>query len=396
MTSRKTKSKGLIIMFNILTLNKIAAIGTSRLGDNYSYGEEVANPDAVLVRSASMHDMDFADNLLAIARAGAGTNNIPKDKCTEQGIVVFNTPGANANAVKELVIAGLLLSSRKVVEGIEWAKTLKGNGDAVGKMVEKGKSQFVGPEITGKTLGVVGLGAIGILVANSAVALGMNVIGFDPFMSVNNALKLNPAVKLMKSSEDVMTNCDYLTIHVPLTPDTKDLVDADMIAKMKDGVRILNYSRDGLVNSQAVLEALKSGKVAKYVTDFGTDDILCEENVICMPHLGASTPESEDNCAVMACDQVKEYLENGNIINSVNYPAISLARSADATRFCVMHKNVPDLLKNVLGEINGNVENMLSKSRGDYAYTILDVSGADKADADKISAVDGVVRVRVI
>ncbi len=383
-------------MFNILTLNKIAAIGTSRLGDNYSYGEEVANPDAVLVRSASMHDMDFADNLLAIARAGAGTNNIPKDKCTEQGIVVFNTPGANANAVKELVIAGLLLSSRKVVEGIEWAKTLKGNGDAVGKMVEKGKSQFVGPEITGKTLGVVGLGAIGILVANSAVALGMNVIGFDPFMSVNNALKLNPAVKLMKSSEDVMTNCDYLTIHVPLTPDTKDLVDADMIAKMRDGVRILNYSRDGLVNSQAVLEALKSGKVAKYVTDFGTDDILCEENVICMPHLGASTPESEDNCAVMACDQVKEYLENGNIINSVNYPAISLARSAGATRFCVMHKNVPDLLKNVLGEINGNVENMLSKSRGDFAYTILDVSGADKADADKIAAVDGVVRVRVI
>ena len=383
-------------MFNILTLNKIAAIGTSRLGDNYSYGEDVQNPDAVLVRSASMHDMEFADNLLAIARAGAGTNNIPKDKCTEQGIVVFNTPGANANAVKELVIAGLLLSSRKVVEGIDWAKTLKGNGDAVGKMVEKGKSQFVGPEITGKTLGVVGLGAIGILVANSAVALGMNVIGFDPFMSVNNALKLNPAVKLMKSSEDVMTNCDYLTIHVPLTPDTKDLVDAGMIAKMRDGVRILNYSRDGLVNSQAVLEALKSGKVAKYVTDFGTDDILCEENVICMPHLGASTPESEDNCAVMACDQVKEYLENGNIINSVNYPAISLARSADATRFCVMHKNVPDLLKNVLGEINGNVENMLSKSRGDYAYTILDVSGADKADADKIAAVDGVVRVRVI
>lgn len=383
-------------MFNILTLNKIATIGTSRLGDNYSYGDDVQNPDAVLVRSAAMHDMEFADNLLAIARAGAGTNNIPKDKCTEQGIVVFNTPGANANAVKELVIAGLLLSSRKVVEGIEWAKTLKGNGDAVGKMVEKGKSQFVGPEITGKTLGVVGLGAIGILVANSAVALGMNVIGFDPFMSVNNALKLNPAVKLMKSSEDVMTNCDYLTIHVPLTPDTKDLVDADMIAKMRDGVRILNYSRDGLVNSQAVLEALKSGKVAKYVTDFGTDDILCEENVICMPHLGASTPESEDNCAVMACDQVKEYLENGNIINSVNYPAISLARSADATRFCVMHKNVPDLLKNVLGEINGNVENMLSKSRGDYAYTILDVSGADKADADKIAAVDGVVRVRVI
>ena len=384
-------------MFNILTLNKIAAIGTSRLGDNYAYGDDVQTPDAVLVRSAAMHDMEFADNLLAIARAGAGTNNIPKDKCTEQGIVVFNTPGANANAVKELVLAGLLMSSRKVVEGIDWAKTLKGNGDAVGKMVEKGKSQFVGPEISGKTLGVIGLGAIGILVANSAVALGMNVIGFDPFMSVANALKLDPAVKLMKNNEEVMTNCDYLTIHVPLTPDTKDLVDADMIAKMKDGVRILNYSRDGLVNSAAVLEALKNGKVAKYVTDFGTDDILCEENVICMPHLGASTPESEDNCAVMACDQVKEYLENGNIINSVNYPAISLARTnADDTRYCVMHKNVPELLQNVLAEVSGNVENMLSKSRGDYAYTILDVSGANTADVEKIAAVEGVVRVRAI
>lgn len=384
-------------MFNILTLNKIANIGTSRLGDNYSYGDDVQNPDAVLVRSAAMHDMEFADNLLAIARAGAGTNNIPKDKCTEQGIVVFNTPGANANAVKELVIAGLLLSSRKITEGIDWAKTLKGNGDAVGKMVEKGKSQFVGPELKGKTLGVIGLGAIGILVANSAVALGMNVIGYDPYMSVSNALKLNPHVKLKKSQEDVMTDCDYLTIHVPLTPDTKDMVDAEMISKMRDGVRILNYSRDGLVNSTAVLEGLKSGKVAKYVTDFGTDDILGKENVICMPHLGASTPESEDNCAVMACDQLKEYLENGNIINSVNYPAISLAKaSEDDTRFCVMHKNVPELLKKVLSEISGNVENMLSKSKGDYAYTIIDVAGADKADADKISAVEGVVRVRTI
>lgn len=384
-------------MFNILTLNKIAKIGTSRLGDNYSYGDDVQNPDAILVRSAAMHDMEFADNLLAIARAGAGTNNIPKDKCTEKGIVVFNTPGANANAVKELVIAGLLLSSRKITEGIDWAKTLKGNGDAVGKMVEKGKSQFVGPELKGKTLGVIGLGAIGILVANSAVALGMNVIGYDPYMSVSNALKLNPHVKLKKNQEEVMTDCDYLTIHVPLTPDTKDMVDAEMIAKMRDGVRILNFSRDGLVNSTAVLEGLKSGKVAKYVTDFGTDDILGEENVICMPHLGASTPESEDNCAVMACDQLKEYLENGNIINSVNYPAISLAKaSEDDTRFCVMHKNVPELLKKVLSEISGNVENMLSKSRGDYAYTIIDVAGADNADADKIASVEGVVRVRTI
>lgn len=384
-------------MYNVLTLNKIAPIGTDRLGSNYSYGNEVENPDAILVRSAAMHDMEFADNLLAIARAGAGTNNIPKDKCTEKGIVVFNTPGANANAVKELVLAGLLLSSRKIVEGIEWEKTtLKGNGDAVGKMVEKGKSQFVGPELKGKTLGVIGLGAIGILVANAAAALGMQVIGYDPFLSVPNALRLDPSIKLMKNNEEVMTNCDYLTIHVPLTPDTKDLVDADMMAKMKDGVRILNFSRDGLVNSTAVLEALKSGKVAKYVTDFGTDDILGEENVICLPHLGASTPESEENCAVMACDQVKEYLENGNIVNSVNYPAISLPRNTKDTRFCVMHKNVPELLKKVLSELNGNIENMLSKSRGEYAYTILDVAGADKADAEKIAAVDGVVRVRVI
>ena len=378
-------------MYNVLKLNKIAAIGTDRLGSNYNCADSVENPDAVLVRSAAMHDMEFGDNLLAIARAGAGTNNIPKDKCTEQGIVVFNTPGANANAVKELVLAGLLLSSRKIVEGIEWAKTLKGNGDAVAKMVEKGKSQFVGPEITGKTLGVIGLGAIGILVANAAVALGMNVIGFDPFVSVPNALKLNPHVKLMKSNEEVMTSCDYLTIHVPLTPDTKDMVNAEIIAKMKDGVRILNYSRDGLVNCEAVLEALKSGKVAKYVTDFGNDMILGEENVIVLPHLDASTPESEDNCAVMACNQVKEYLENGNIINSVNYPAISLPRSGDK-RICVMHKNVPERLHDALAGMA--VVGMLTKSRGDVAYTIIDVAG--DADTEKLAAVEGVVRVRVI
>lgn len=377
-------------MYNVLTLNKIAAVGTSRLGEGYSYGDDVQNPDAILVRSAAMHDMEFGDNLLAIARAGAGTNNIPKDRCTEQGIVVFNTPGANANAVKELVLTGLLLSSRKVVEGIEWAKTLKGNGDAVGKMVEKGKSQFVGPEITGKTLGVVGLGAIGILVANAAVALGMKVVGFDPFMSVPNALKLNPHVKLLKSNEEVMTSCDYLTIHVPLTPDTKDLVDADMIAKMKDGVRILNYSRDGLVNTDAVLDALKSGKVAKYVTDFGNDKVLCEENVIVLPHLGASTPESEDNCAVMACDQVKEYIENGNIINSVNLPAVSLPRTAGAQRICVIHKNDEELSKAILGKA-GSVAAMVTKARGDYAYTIIDANGAD---VDGVKALDGVVRVR--
>ena len=348
-------------MYNVLKLNKIAPIGTERL-----------DPDAILVRSAAMHDMEFGSNLLAIARAGAGTNNIPKDKCSEQGIVVFNTPGANANAVKELVLAGLLLSSRKIVEGIDWAKTLKGNGDAVGKMVEKGKSQFVGPEISGKTLGVIGLGAIGILVANAAVALGMKVIGFDPFMSVPNALKLNPHFRFMKSNEEVMTNCDYLTIHVPLTP---------------------NYSRDGLVNCEAVLAALKTGKVAKYVTDFGNDQILGEENVIVLPHLGASTPESEDNCAIMACDQIKEYLENGNIINSVNYPNVTAAKVGDK-RICVLHKNVPEMISNVLFEIKANVVSMASKTRGDYAYTIIDING--DAATEKLEAIDGVVRVRVI
>jgi D-3-phosphoglycerate dehydrogenase len=343
-----------------------------------------------------MHDMELPQSLKAVARCGAGVNNIPLDKCADAGVVVFNTPGANANAVKELVLTALLISSRNIVGAYNWAQSLNGT-EGVAAAVEKGKSQFVGPELKGKTLGVIGLGAIGILVANAAVALGMDVIGYDPFMSVPNALKLDPAVKLMKNNEEVMTGCDYLTIHVPLTADTKDLVDADMIAKMKDGVRILNFSRDGLVNSTAVLEAIKSGKVAKYVTDFGTDDILGEENVICMPHLGASTPESEDNCAVMACDQVKEYLENGNIINSVNYPAISLPRTnAEDTRYCVMHKNVPELLKKILSEVSGNVENMLSKSRGDYAYTILDVAGANTADVEKIAAVDGVVRVRAI
>ena len=375
-------------MYNVLTLNKIAAVGTKRLGDNYTCGDDVANPDAILVRSAAMHDMEFAGNLLAIARAGAGTNNIPKDKCSEQGICVFNTPGANANAVKELVLTGLLLASRKVVEGIEWAKTLKGTGEEMGKKVEKGKSQFVGPEITGKTLGVVGLGAIGILVANVAVAVGMDVIGFDPFLSEANKAKLDPAVKLMNSNEEVMVNCDYLSIHVPLLPDTKDMVDADMIAKMRDGVRILNYSRDGLVNSDALLDALKSGKVAKYVTDFGNDAILGEENVIVIPHLGASTPESEDNCAVMACNQIKDYIENGNIVNSVNLPALSVERNG--SRVTVISKADADVKSVAVAGMTG----FNTKTRGAYAYTIID--GATQEDVDKLAAVEGVIKVRFI
>lgn len=379
-------------MYNILTLNKISPNGTDRMGDNYNISDDVKDPAAVLVRSASMHDMEMPESLLAIARCGAGTNNIPKDACADKGIVVFNTPGANANAVKELVVAGLLLSSRKVVEGIEWAKTLKGNGDAVGKMAEKGKGQFVGPEILGKTLGVVGLGAIGVLVANAAVALGMKVIGFDPFLSVNNALALDPSVKVMKSQEEVMTNCDYLTIHVPLMDATKDLVNAEMIAKMKDGVRILNFSRDGLVNSTAVLEAIKSGKVSKYVTDFATDDVLAEENVICLPHLGASTPESEDNCAIMAADQVMDYLENGNIVNSVNYPAVSMAKSG-AVRYCVMFKASDDAVKNITGAVAGAVA-VEAKTRGAYGYAIVDAN--DDSSVAALEAVADVIKVRVI
>lgn len=379
-------------MYNILTLNKISPNGTDRMGENYNIGDDVKDPAAVLVRSASMHDMEMPESLLAIARCGAGTNNIPKEACADKGIVVFNTPGANANAVKELVIAGLLLSSRKVVEGIDWAKTLKGNGDAVGKMAEKGKGQFVGPEIMGKTLGVVGLGAIGILVANAAVALGMKVIGYDPFLSVDNALKLNPSVKVMKTQEEVMTSCDYLTIHVPLMDSTKDMVDADMIAKMKDGVRILNFSRDGLVNSTAVLEAIKTGKVAKYVTDFATDDVLAEEGVICMPHLGASTPESEDNCAIMAADQVMDYLENGNIVNSVNYPAVSMAKSG-AVRYCVMFKASDDAVKNITAAVSGMVA-VEAKTRGNYGYAVVDAN--DDSSVAAVEAVADVIKVRVI
>lgn len=379
-------------MYNILTLNKISPNGTDRMGADYNIGDAVENPAAVLVRSASMHDMEMPESLLAIARCGAGTNNIPKDLCADKGIVVFNTPGANANAVKELVIAGLLLSSRKVVEGIEWAKTLKGNGENVGKMAEKGKGQFVGPEIMGKTLGVAGLGAIGILVANAAVALGMKVVGYDPFLSVNNALKLNPAVKVVKTLDEVCADCDYLTVHVPLMDATRDMIDADMIAKMKDGVRILNFSRDGLVNSTAVLEAVKSGKVSKYVTDFATDDVLAEENVICMPHLGASSPESEDNCAIMAADQVMDFLENGNIVNSVNYPAVTMAKSG-AVRYCVMFKATDDAVKNITAAVSGMAA-VEAKTRGGYGYAVVDA--ADDSSVAALEALAEVVKVRTI
>ena len=386
-------------MYNIQTLNKISAAGISRLGDNYTVADDAQNPDAILVRSAAMHDMEMPESLLAIARAGAGVNNIPLDKCSEKGIVVFNTPGANANAVKELVLTALLISSRKVVDGIEWAKTLKGNGDAVGKMVEKGKSQFVGPEIKGKTLGVIGLGAIGILVANAAISLGMEVVGYDPFLSVDNALLISRKVKHVVSLDEIFAESDYITVHVPLTPDTKGVINAENIAKMKDGDRSINYSRADLVNSTDVLAALKNGKIAAYTTDFATDDILGEPGVIATPHLGASTPESEDNCAAMAADEIKDFLENGNIKNSVTLPNVSMPRTG-AERICVIHKNIPNILTTVtaaVSETGNNIESMDSKSKKDYAYTILDVANdVDDSAKAKIAAIDGVIRVRVI
>ena len=324
-------------VMNILTLNKISACGTSRFdAAKYTVGDAVENPDGIMVRSAAMHEMELPASLAAIARAGAGVNNIPVDKCSEAGIVVFNTPGANANAVKELVIAGMLISSRKVIPAIEWARTLKGNGDAVPKMVEKGKSAYAGPEIKGKRLGVIGLGAIGILVANAAKSLGMEVYGYDPFLSVDAAWGLSRAIHHATSLDQIYAECDYITVHVPLTPDTREMFNAQAFAAMKPGVRVLNFSRAELVNAADMKAALADGKVAAYVVDFPTEDVLDVENVIAIPHLGASTPESEDNCAVMAADELMDYLENGNITHSVNYPEVSVPRSTE-TRVCVLH-----------------------------------------------------------
>lgn len=384
---------------NICTLNKIAACGTARFdAAKYTVTEDLSTATGVMVRSAAMHDMELPDSLLAIARAGAGVNNIPVDKCSETGVVVFNTPGANANAVKELVIAGLLISSRKVISGIEWAKTLQGQ-EGVAKLVEKGKSAFVGPEIKGKRLGVIGLGAIGILVANAAHSLGMEVYGYDPYLSVDAAWGLSRAIIHATSLDQIYANCDYITVHVPLTPDTKGMFNAAAFAAMPDGVRILNFSRADLVNIPDMKEALASGKVAAYVVDFPTEDILGVENVIAIPHLGASTPESEDNCAVMAADELIAFLEDGNIVNSVNFPTVEVPRTTER-RICVLHKNVPNMLSQISGVVSAtgiNIETMVNKSKKDNAYTVLDVEGdPDEAALEKILAIDGVIRVRKI
>ncbi|MBE6727021.1 MAG: 3-phosphoglycerate dehydrogenase [Ruminococcaceae bacterium] len=386
-------------MFKIKTYNKISKTGLEVFDDKYTIGDEVDNADGAIVRSAALHDVEFPASLKAIARAGAGTNNIPIDRCSEQGIVVFNTPGANANAVKELVIAGMLISSRRVITAIEWAKTLKGNGAEVGKMVEKGKSAFAGPELKGKTLGVIGLGAIGVMVANAANHLGMTVYGYDPYLSVKSAWNLTHNAVHINDIKEIFQKCDYITVHVPLTDSTKNLINSDSIAMMKDGVRILNFSRDALVNSADMVAALEAGKVAAYVTDFPTDDLLCVDGVIAIPHLGASTPESEDNCAKMAAKELIDYIENGNIVNSVNLPEIVMPRSTDK-RICIIHKNIPNMLTAITtaAAADGvNIENMLNKSRGDYAYTMLDVAAADdEAIISELEAIDGVIRVRVI
>ena len=384
-------------MYEIKTLNKIATCGTDIFDKaKYTVSDNAENPTAIMVRSAKMHDMEMPESLLAIARAGAGVNNIPVEKCAEQGIVVFNTPGANSNAVKELAICALLLSSRKITEAAAWAASLKGTPDAP-KTVEGGKSKFAGPEILGKTLGVIGLGAIGGKIANAAVALGMDVIGYDPFLSVNAAIQLDPAVKVTADINDIYKNSDYITIHVPYTPDTKNTIEEAQIAMMKDGVRVLNYARGELVNDEDMIAALESGKVAYYCTDFPNAKTCNAKHIIATPHLGASTPESEDNCASMAADELMAYLEQGNIRNSVNLPNAQL--QAVYTKVCVIHRNVPAMisaLTSVIGEAGANIENMTNASKKDYAYTILDIDGVTDGMIEALTAIDGVLRVRVI
>lgn len=385
-------------MADILKLNAISPLADGIFA-GFNYGDKIENPDGIMVRSAAMADYPVGDKLIAVARAGAGTNNIPVADYTTKGIVVFNTPGANANAVKELVICELFLGGRKICDAIDWVKTLKNEGDNVGKLVEKGKSSFVGGEITGKTLGVIGLGAIGIAVANAAHALGMNVVGCDPFLSTANALMLNPAVKVVATREELYKCADYISVHVPLTPDTKGMFNAETIATLKDGAVLINNSRGELVDDDAVISALAGGKLGRYITDFPTAKLIGVKNAVCVPHLGASTPEAEDNCALMAAKQLTDYINNGNIVNSVNYPAVSAPREGSA-RICIHHKNVANMIAQFTAAVSSaglNIENMTDKSKGDYAYCIIDVNGAPApALAKSISAIDGVVRVRVI
>lgn len=387
-------------MYNLLTLNKIAKCGLDNFDKaRYAVSDNCENPDCVILRSFNMHDMSFPASLLAIARAGAGVNNIPLDRCSENGIVVFNTPGANANAVKELTIAGLLLASRNIIGGSAWAQTLKGE-EGVAKLVEKGKSNFAGCEIKGKKLAVIGLGAIGVLVANAAHHLGMDVVGYDPFISVQSALRLDRHTVIKAEIGEALAEADYITLHLPLTPDTKGLFNAELFkSSVKKGAKLLNFSRGELVDTGALKSALEVGLISTYVVDFPSDEVLGLENVIAIPHLGASTAESEDNCAVMAAKELVEYMENGNIINSVNFPNCELPRTNDV-RVTVLHKNIPNMISGITSVISGcglNISNLLNKGKKDYACSLFDVEGDVSEDAvAKISAIDGVLRVRVI
>lgn len=387
-------------MLRVKTMNKIAAAGLQELtGDNFVVGSEVDHYDGILVRSASLHDVEFPAELRIIARAGAGVNNIPVDKCSEKGIVVLNTPGANANAVKELVLAALLYSSRDIFGGSQWVRNRVLEGVDVTTVVEKGKSAFAGPEIMGKTLGIIGLGAIGAKVANAAVALGMKVIGYDPYLTINTALGLDTHVHHTTELDDVYRVADYITIHVPYNKDTANTINADALAKMKDGVRVINFARGGLVEDSAMIAALESGKVARYVTDFPTNALVKTKNVISTPHLGASTPESEENCAVMAARELRDYLENGNILHSVNMPSVSMPRSG-VCRVCVIHRNVHSVLAGIIAifaQMGINVENMTNKSRGEYAYTMVDLNTVVGEDVRaKLNAMEPVIRVRIV
>ncbi len=387
-------------MKDILTLNAISPVINDIFDSTYNVASDVSAPIGIMLRSFKMHDYVLDQNTVAIARAGAGTNNIPVDEYAKQGVVVFNTPGANANAVKELVITGLLLGSRRVVDSIDWVKTLKGKGDEVGKIVEKGKADFVGAEIMGKKLGVIGLGAIGAKVANVAIDLGMQVYGYDPFLSVGNALKLSSSVKVVKELEDLIKTCDYITIHIPyIASQNKGLINSGLIRKMKDGVVIINCARGEIVDNEDIIKACESGKVGRYVCDFPADELIDVKNIICIPHLGASTPEAEDNCAVMAAKQLIDYIENGNVVNSVNYPNCSMPRKT-AYRLVILHKNISNILAQITGVVGNegiNIENMSNQSKGEYAITMLDVSKevSDKA-ISHISQVEGIIRVRVI
>ncbi len=375
-------------MYKIGTLNKISPAGLDRLTDGYTIVEEVQEANGIILRSYDMHEMDFSENLLAVGRAGAGVNNIPLDRCAEQGIVVFNSPGANANAVKELCLAGLLLAARNIPAAYTWAGTLVGT-EGVGKAVEKGKGQFAGTEIMGKTLGVIGMGAIGVLVANAAEKLGMNVIGYDPFFSTKAAHALSPTIKVVTDLKDLYPACDYITIHVPAMDATKGMINAEAIAQMKDGVYFLNFARDKLVNDADMLAALAEGKVKKYITDFPNDAVIGQEGVVALPHLGASSAEAEDNCAVMAVNQVMDYIENGNIVNSVNMPAVTLGAKTGA-RIAVIAKADAGALEKVAAVAKGAVA---SNVRGEYAYVLAEV--ADDIDAAAIAG-EGIIRVRVI